>query len=111
MPIPLGKKLANPASLAVCHRSVPGFILLDMPRRLRNWSYKNVIDFLRQNGFRFDQELGGSHESWVKHGVNGEADRRVEVNFTHGSYPVLTLKTMIRQSGIDPKEWVKWAGS
>jgi hypothetical protein len=82
-----------------------------MSRQLRNWNYRNVTDFLKEHGFHFDKELGGSHQAWIKHGENGAPDRRVEVNFTHGSYPVFTLKTMIYQSGIDAKEWIKWGGS
>ena len=85
--------------------------LWDMPRRLHNWNYHQVIEFLKHNGFQFNKPLNGSHEAWVKDGKNGEPDRRVEVNFTHHSYPVGTLKTMIRQSGIDPKEWIRWGNS
>jgi len=86
-------------------------ILDHMVRRLRNWSYSNVIEFLRENGFSFFKELAGSHEAWIKIGDNGEPDRIVEVNFTHRSYPVKTLKTMIRQSGIHQDEWIKWGQS
>lgn len=82
-----------------------------MPRRLHNWSYNHVVDFLRENGFSFHKELGGSHQAWIKRGIVGELDRRVEVNLTHGSYPLMTLKTMIRQSGISQKEWIKWGNS
>jgi phosphatidate phosphatase APP1 len=81
-----------------------------MVRRLHNWSYSDVTDFLKENGFSFFKELPGSHEAWIKLGDNGEPDRIVEVNFTNRSYPVRTLKIMIRQSGIDHKEWIKWAG-
>jgi hypothetical protein len=87
------------------------FILMAMSRRLHNWNYQDVTKFLKENGFGFQKELGGSHQSWVKLGKNGEPERRVEINFTHGSYPVLTLKTMIRQSGIEQKEWIKWGNS
>ena len=83
-------------------------ILVTMPRRLRNWSYNEVTDFLSENGFSFLKELGGSHQAWVK---RGEPDRIVNVNFTHRSYPIKTLKTMIRQSGIDETEWRRWAES
>lgn len=82
-----------------------------MPRRLRNWSYNEVTDFLIENGFNFLKELGGSHQAWIKRGKTGESDRIVNVNFTHRSYPIKTLKTMIRQSGIDEEEWRRWAES
>ena len=70
-----------------------------------------MIEFLRDNGFRFEKELGGSHQAWSKAGENGAPNRRVEVNHTHGSYPPKTLKHMIYKSGIAEAEWIKWAGS
>lgn len=82
-----------------------------MVNRLNNWTYRDVTDFLKEHDFSFFEPLRGSHESWIKLTENGEPDRIVEVNFTHGSYPVRTLKTMIRQSGIDQDEWIKWASS
>ncbi len=82
-----------------------------MTRRIYNWTYSDVTVFLKENGFSFYKELAGSHEAWVKRGDDGTPDRIVEVNFTHGSYPPRTLKTMIRQSGITQDEWIKWAGS
>ena len=105
------KSFSHPARFGVCFRVLLESILERMTRRLRNWNYREVIRFLKENGFTFLKELGGSHEAWIKLGDNGEPDRIVEVNFTHGSYPVRTLKTMIRQSGIDEKEWIRWASS
>jgi len=82
-----------------------------MPRRLRNWTYREVTDFLKENGFTFFKELGGSHQAWIKRGSDNLPDVVVEVNFTHGSYPIRTLKNFIRESGIHQDEWIKWAGS
>ena len=87
------------------------FILERMVRRLHNWNYRNVTGFLKKHKFTFYKPLRGSHELWIKRGDEGESDRIVEVNFTHGSYPVKTLKTMIQQSTIDQKEWIKWGSS
>lgn len=78
-----------------------------MTRRLHNWSYRNVTDFLKEHGFSFFEELA----AWIKIGKDNEPDRIVEVNFTHGSYSPKTLKIMIRQSGIPQDEWIKWANS
>jgi hypothetical protein len=83
---------------------------LTMVRRLRNWTYRDVINFLEEHDFVFLKELPGSHERWIKR-IEGAADKVVEVNFTHRSYPLGTIKTMVRQSGIDQAEWIKWAGS
>lgn len=82
-----------------------------MPRRLRNWSYKDVTDFLREHGFSFHKELRGSHQAWIKRAVGGEKDIILEVNFTHRPYPQGTLKTFVKKSGIDKNEWFKWGES
>lgn len=78
-----------------------------MPKGLNNWTYKDVIDFLREKGFYFSKEKEGSHEVWI----SKDGTSTVEINFMQGneSYPIRTLETMIRQSNIDKKEWRKWA--
>ena len=81
--------LLYPANLPVCAQVSPILMLWFMPRRLHNWTYPQVVDFLRQNGFRFNKELGGSHQAWTKHGENSARDIRVEINFRHDSYAVL----------------------
>lgn len=82
-----------------------------MTRRLYNWTYQDVTAFLKENGFSFFKELEGSHEAWIRFGENGGPDRIVEVNFSHRSYPLRTLKIMIRQSGLGQDEWIKWGSS
>jgi len=54
------------------------------------------------------KELGGSHQARIKGGSGRKPDTTVEVNFADHSYPVGTMKTMIRQSGIEEKLWIKW---
>lgn len=82
-----------------------------MTRGLHNWNYRKVTGFLKKNGFSFLKPLKGSHQAWIKRGENGEPDRIVGVNLPSDSYPPKTLQTMIRKSGIDQDEWIKWAGS
>ena len=103
--------MPHPAGFGVCFSVLCGIILEHMTRRLRNWTYRDVTDFLREHGFSFFEELDGSHERWIKRGENDEPDRLVEVNFNKKSYNTKTLKAMIRPSGIDQDEWIKWAGS
>ncbi len=81
-----------------------------MPRRFRNWSYKDVINFLKSHGFSFFKSKDGSHDDW-KVWISSGDDKIVEINFNTNakSYPELTLRTMIRQSGIEKKEWLEWA--
>ena len=82
-----------------------------MIKRLGNWTYRQLTGFLWQHGFRFFEELGGSHQRWRKPGIDGEADRLLEIYFTRGTYPRGTMKTTIRKSGIPEKEWFEWANS
>lgn len=70
-----------------------------------------MTNFLKENGFSFLEEIPGSHERWIKRSADGTVEHRVEVNFTHGEYPVKTLKTTICQSGIRQQEWIKWAAA
>jgi hypothetical protein len=82
-----------------------------MPRKLRNWTYRDVTTFLKQHGFEYQKPLKGSHQAWFRKGVNGEPDRRVELHLPQDSYLPKAMKRIIRQSGIEEAEWVKWAAS
>ena len=77
-----------------------------MPNGLRNWTYKDVIAFLKQRDFEFSEQKIGSHEHWVS------PDKKyvVDVNRITGnaSYPIRTLESIIRDSGIIKKEWRNW---
>ena len=78
-----------------------------MPRRLHNWTYEDVIAFLKKKGFSFHDDRKGSHEAWI----NKETSNIVDIDYHVGkSFPLRTLETMIRQSGMSKKEWVEWAG-
>ena len=77
-----------------------------MPNGLKNWTYKDLTKFLKDNGFVFSHQKDGSHEAYI-----AETDkiiRVVDVNKTKKSYPLRTLETMIRQSGLDKKAWREW---
>jgi hypothetical protein len=82
-----------------------------MTRKLHNWSYRHVTDFLKDNGFSFFEELKGSREAWIKLQDGGEPDRIVEISFGQGNYTERTMKSIIRQSGIVEKDWIEWADS
>jgi predicted RNA binding protein YcfA (HicA-like mRNA interferase family) len=90
------------------YRDMPmRLILADMSGKLCNWNYRRVTNFLKEHGFSYQKPLKGSHQAWIKHGENGELDRRVEVSIPYNSYHPKTVKNMIRQSGIDADEWIK----
>ena len=57
-----------------------------MTRRLNNWTYRELTDFLREKGFRFHKEMGGSHQAWIKRGDDKEEPKSVGIHFTHGTY-------------------------
>lgn len=77
-----------------------------MPRGLNNWTYRDVVAFLKEKGFSFYTEREGSHEAWI----NQLTEHVVEINFHAGkSFLPRTLETMIRQSGMSKKEWREWA--
>jgi hypothetical protein len=82
-----------------------------MTRKLHNWSYQDVTNFLKKNGFSFFEELKGSRQAWIKLQDGGEPDRIVEITFRHGDYSERTMKSIIRQSGIPEGDWTEWAGS
>jgi predicted RNA binding protein YcfA (HicA-like mRNA interferase family) len=85
-------------------------ILAGMTNRLKNWSYRDVTNLLKENGFSYQKPLKGSHQAWIKHGENGELDHRVEVSIPNDSYHPKTLRNMIRQSGLHTDVWMKWGG-
>jgi hypothetical protein len=67
-----------------------------MARKLNNWSYQDVTDFLKENGFSFFEELKGSRRARIKLQEGGEPDRIVEISFRHGNYSEKTMKSIIR---------------
>ena len=77
-----------------------------MPRGLFNWTYKDVIDFISENGFIFYKQREGSREYWI----NESTKAVVDISF-HGqkSFRPRTFETMIRQSKINKKVWRDWA--
>jgi hypothetical protein len=53
-----------------------------MSRRLYNWSYDNLTDFLKENDSAFYREVDGSHDAWIKHGDDNGPDKIVGIYFT-----------------------------
>ena len=83
---------------------------MHMETILSNWTYQNVTGFLEENGFDYYDEVGDC-QVLVKGGQKGESNRFVNVKFIQGCYSAKALNTMIRQSDIDEKEWIKWANA
>lgn len=76
-----------------------------MPNGINNWTYRDVVDFLKENGFSLNHTKG-SHIFYI--GFYNKIQRHVCVPL-HGNTAIKprTIKGIIAQSGI-PKE--KWFG-
>jgi len=75
-----------------------------MPRGVFNWTFNDVVRFLKKYNFRLNY-TEGSHYYYT--GAYNQQFRQVCVPF-HGkkSLKPRTLKGIIAQSGIPEKEWL-----
>ena len=75
-----------------------------MPRELFNWTFDDVVDFLKENKFRLNH-TNASHYFYVGH--SDGALKNVCVPF-HGKKAIKprTLRGIILQSGIPKDKWV-----
>ena len=62
--------------------------------------YRIVIKKLRKLGFAFRRATGGSHEIWWN-----EKTRKTCVVPHHGEIKTGTLKSIIKQAGVDEKDF------
>ena len=74
-------------------------------RGVRNWTYKEVVKILHDNGFESARQ-NGSHEIFV--GIyNG---KKHQVTVPHHSQKAIlprTMSSIIRQSGMPKSAWVQ----
>ena len=70
--------------------------------RLAGYSYRDVAERLRRFGFEPKGRSKGSHEGWF-HPVT----RRTTMLARHpGDIPKGTLRSILRQAGIDPDDFL-----
>lgn len=78
-----------------------------MSKGLKNWTYKDVVCFLKQHFFKHSH-IKGSHCYYT-----GNVDNKKVLTWIpkHNSkpLPILTLKCTISKSGIPELFWKKWA--
>ena len=76
-----------------------------MPRNLNNWTYREVVDVLKEHGFILNYTRG-SHYYFIGHAA--ETLRQVCVPY-HGSLAIKprTMKAIMLQSGISKEKWMK----
>jgi len=74
-----------------------------MPNGLFNWTFNDVVDFLKEHSFRLNY-VNGSHYYYIGH--QEKILRQVCVPF-HGKTAIKprTMRGIILQSGISKKEW------
>ena len=76
-----------------------------MPRGISNWTFRDIQTFLLDHGF-LPHHVRGSHYYFKKY-----ASGRLYMTHVqhHGSksIPPGTLNAIIRQSGIQKKEWLE----
>ena len=74
-----------------------------MPRNINNWTYKDVVTFLRENNFVLNHTRG-SHHYFTS--VVNKILRHVCVPY-HGSVAIKprTMRSIIEQSGIEKEIW------
>ncbi|MDP2669399.1 MAG: type II toxin-antitoxin system HicA family toxin [bacterium] len=74
-----------------------------MPKKLSNWTFRDIVGFLKARGFGLHRVRGSEH---FYKGIYGGEQRLVSVPF-HGQKPIKpgTFKSIIAQSGISQDEW------
>lgn len=76
-----------------------------MPRNYFNWTFNDVVKFLRNNNFRLNDSTG-SHFFYLGK-YNGKLRQVCVPNHGKKSLKVKTLKGIIEQSGIPKEQWLK----
>jgi len=71
--------------------------------RLSGFRYRDIIRRLKVFGFVFHRQAAGSHEIWF----NKTTRRYTTVPNHPGDVPEGTLPAILKQAGIDPKEFLK----
>ncbi len=76
-----------------------------MPKKIFNWTFSKVTEFLKKNDFRYSHTKGSHHYYTGNYGHN---PRIVQVPF-HGSktFKPRTFKGIVMQSGIPLNDWLK----
>lgn len=77
-----------------------------MPRGFNNWTFKDIVDFLKEHDFRLTHTRG-SHFYYVDHASGQTCQTHIQFHGQKSIHP-RTLKSVIRQSGIAQEEWLNW---
>jgi len=70
--------------------------------RLAGFTYRKIVQKLKQHGFNFDRQASGSHEIWF----NATTHRYTTIPNHPGDMPEGTLRAILKQAGIDHEEFL-----
>lgn len=70
--------------------------------RLAGFKYRRIVKKLKKLGFTFDRQAAGSHEIWY----NPDTDRYTTIPNHPGDMPEGTLRAILKQAGISPKQFL-----
>ena len=70
--------------------------------RLSGFNYRRIVKRLKALGFAFDRHAAGSHEIWY----NSKSKRYTTIPNHPGDMPEGTLRAILRQAGIDPRDFL-----
>mgnify|MGYP006296498467 CR=1 FL=1 len=70
--------------------------------RLSGFDYRQCVKKLKKLGFEFDRNARGSHEIWW----NPSTRARTTIPNHPGDIPEGTMKTILRQAGIDDDDFL-----
>lgn len=71
--------------------------------RLAGFSYREIVNRLKREGFEFDRQAAGSHEVWF----NPTTNRYTTVPNHPGDMPEGTLRAILKQAGISPETFLR----
>jgi len=74
-----------------------------MAHNVFNWTFDEVVDVLKQNGFSLNH-IEGSHYFYVGH-VGGKMHQVCVPRHGKKSFKPRTFKGMMAQSGLSRKDW------
>ena len=70
--------------------------------RLSGFNYRQITKRIKALGFAFDRQAAGSHEIWY----NEKNGRYTTIPNHPGDIPEGTLRAILRQAGIDPRDFL-----
>lgn len=71
--------------------------------RLSGFSYRAIVQRLKQLGFEFHRQASGSHEIWL----NSATQRYTTIPNHPGDMPEGTLRAVLKEAGVEPDEFLK----